>query len=137
MSAIQITSPIKEALHPARGAGQAIAKPRHRADAREDATWVRWLVIAVAVGFLGLFIVLPLVCVLTEALAKGVAAYFAALTDPDTLAAIRLTFVAAAISVAVGLARVIHNPICGVPEDRRCLKAFTGRSFFIVYSAPS
>ena len=103
MSAIQITSPIKEALHPARGAGQATAKPRHRADAREDATWVRWLVIAVAVGFLGLFIVLPLVCVLTEALAKGVAAYFAALTDPDTLAAIRLTFVAAAISVAANV----------------------------------
>ena len=68
---------------------------------------MRWTVIALAVGFLGLFIVLPLLCVLTEALRKGVAAYLAALSDPDTLAAIRLTLIAAAISV-------IANVIFGV-----------------------
>ncbi|MGB6800309.1 MAG: sulfate ABC transporter permease subunit CysW [Xanthobacteraceae bacterium] len=72
-------------------------------DAREDAPWVRVVVVAIAVGFMSLFIVLPLGCVLTEALAKGVAAYFAALTDPDTLAAIRLTLLAAAISVVANM----------------------------------
>jgi sulfate transport system permease protein len=53
----------------------------------------------VATLFLGLFIVLPLVCVFTQAFAKGVQAYLAALRDPDTLSAIRLTLVIAAISV--------------------------------------
>ncbi|HSZ67879.1 MAG TPA: sulfate ABC transporter permease subunit CysW [Xanthobacteraceae bacterium] len=81
----------------------APAMPQHRIDAREDAPWVRFVVIAIAVGFMSLFIVLPLACVLTEALAKGVAAYFAALTNPDTLAAIRLTLLAAAISVVANM----------------------------------
>ena len=103
MSAIQVTAALKaeprSAKASARGAAQAPAIPQHRINAREDAPWVRCIVIAIAVGFMGLFIVLPLACVLTEAFAKGVAAYMAALTDPDTLDAIRLTLLAAAISV--------------------------------------
>jgi sulfate/thiosulfate transport system permease protein len=102
MSALQITASAAPKL--SRAATRAQATPRRRIDAREDAPWVRWLVITVAVGFLGLFIVLPLVCVLTEALSKGIAACFAALTDPDTLAAIRLTLLAAAISVLANVA---------------------------------
>jgi sulfate transport system permease protein len=101
MSAVQITASAGPKLP--RAAAQAPAVPRGKIDAREDAQWVRWLVIALAVGFLGLFIVLPLICVLTEALSKGIAAYFTALTDPDTLAAIRLTLFAAAISVAANV----------------------------------
>jgi sulfate/thiosulfate transport system permease protein len=99
MTTVQITAAIKRAPKPERIAAPAPAIAHRRIDAREDAPWVRWLVISVAVGFLGLFIVLPLLCVLTQAFAKGVAAYFAALTDPDTLAAIQLTLLAAAISV--------------------------------------
>jgi sulfate transport system permease protein len=76
---------------------------RHHADARSDPAWVRWSVIAVAAGFMGLFIVLPLVCVFAQAFAKGVGAYFSALGDPDTLSAIRLTLLIAAISVATNL----------------------------------
>ncbi|MGB7890267.1 MAG: sulfate ABC transporter permease subunit CysW [Xanthobacteraceae bacterium] len=107
MSAVQITAPIKAEPKPAplsaRSAARAPATPRRRIDAREDAPWVRVVVVAIAVGFMSLFIVLPLACVLTEALAKGVADYFAALTDPDTLAAIRLTLLAAAISVVANM----------------------------------
>jgi sulfate transport system permease protein len=107
MSAVQITAPIKAEPKPAplsaRSAARAPATPRRRIDAREDAPWVRVVVVGIAVGFMSLFIVLPLACVLTEALAKGVAAYFAALTDPDTLAAIRLTLLAAAISVVANM----------------------------------
>lgn len=88
---------------PAQLSTQAAAAPRHRVDAREDAPWVRFIVVAVAVAFMGLFVVLPLACVMTEAFAKGVAAYFAALTDPDTLAAITLTLLAAAISVVANV----------------------------------
>src|SRR5262249_6821213 len=109
MSAVQVTAAARTKIPatPALAAARSAATPRRKIDAREDAPWVRWTVIAVAVGFLALFIVLPLICVLTEALRKGMAAYFAALTDADTLAAIRLTLMAAAISV-------IANVIFGV-----------------------
>jgi sulfate transport system permease protein len=64
---------------------------------------VRWLLICVSVCFLGLFIVLPLINVFTQAFSKGVEAYVAALTDPDSLAAIRLTLLVAATSVALNV----------------------------------
>jgi len=87
-------------------AGRAHAVKRRtlgHVDARADPAWVRVLVIASAVMFLGLFIVLPLVCVFTQAFAKGVDAYFAAIRNPDTLSAIRLTLVVAAISVVANV----------------------------------
>ena len=67
---------------------------------REDPAWARLSVIAITVVFLGFFIVLPLVNVFAQAFAKGVRAYFEALSDPDSLAAIRLTLIVAALSVA-------------------------------------
>jgi sulfate transport system permease protein len=79
------------------------ARDGRPSDARADPTWVRWTVIAVAVGFLSLFVLLPLVNVFVQAFAKGAAAYVAALTEPDALAAIRLTLIAAAISVTLNL----------------------------------
>jgi sulfate/thiosulfate transport system permease protein len=82
-----------------RGAG-ARADVRPKTDVRADAPWIRWLLIGVTVLFLGIFIALPLVCVFSMALANGVAAYFAALGDADTLAAVRLTLMVAAVSVA-------------------------------------
>jgi len=71
-----------------------------RPDARTDPPWIRAVAIGSTVAFLGLFIVLPLVSVFTQALAKGATTYIAALHDADTLTAIRLTLVIAAISVA-------------------------------------
>ncbi|MGB7833667.1 MAG: sulfate ABC transporter permease subunit CysW [Xanthobacteraceae bacterium] len=79
------------------------AAGRRTLDARADPTWVRWLLICVSVCFLGLFIVLPLIIVFTQAFSKGVEAYVAALTDPDSLAAIRLTLLVAATSVALNI----------------------------------
>jgi len=67
--------------------------------ATRDAPWVRWSLTAVALLFLAGFLVLPLAAVFTEALRKGVGVYFRALIDHDALAAIRLTLLAAAISV--------------------------------------
>jgi sulfate transport system permease protein len=72
-------------------------------DARADPAWVRWTIVAVSVSFLGIFIVLPLVNVFSQAFSKGIDVYLAALGDPDTLAAIRLTLVTAAISVVLNL----------------------------------
>ena len=64
---------------------------------------VRWLLIAVALAFLGLFLVLPLLTVFAQALAKGWGAYFTAFAEPDAQAAIRLTLLVAAIAVPFNL----------------------------------
>ena len=60
---------------------------------------VRWTLITVALVFLALFLVLPLVAVFSQAFEKGHEAYLAALVEPDTLAAIKLTLITAAIVV--------------------------------------
>jgi len=60
---------------------------------------VRRLLIGAALAFLGLFLVLPLASVFAEAFARGVGFYFHSFDDPNTLAAIRLTLIAAAIAV--------------------------------------
>jgi sulfate transport system permease protein len=64
---------------------------------------VRWLLIAVALAFLGVFLVVPLVAVFAYALQKGVGAYFAAILEPEAWSAIRLTLLAAAIAVPLNL----------------------------------
>ena len=65
--------------------------------------WVRVLLITAALTFLGLFLLLPLVAVFTEALRNGFNTYVDALLDPDAQAAIRLTLLAAAIAVPANL----------------------------------
>jgi sulfate/thiosulfate transport system permease protein len=70
---------------------------------RQDGTAVRWVIIGVAVAFLGIFIVMPLVAVFAQAFERGFYAYAAALTEPDAVAAIRLTLLVAVISVSVNL----------------------------------
>jgi len=65
---------------------------------------VRWLLIGVALVFLVLVLFVPLLAVFAKALAPGVAAFAAAVRDPDTLAAVRLTLVTAGIAVPVNVA---------------------------------
>jgi sulfate transport system permease protein len=91
MAAVVATS-LADARRPA-------ALPR----ATHEAAWVRWLLTAVALWFVGGFLVLPLAAVFTEALRRGFGAYFAAFADPDALAAIRLTLLTAAIAVPCNL----------------------------------
>lgn len=64
---------------------------------------VRWLLIAIAIVFLVLFLLLPLLTVIVEAFSKGLGAYAAALTEPDAVAALRLTLTVAAIAVPFNL----------------------------------
>ena len=68
-----------------------------------EPTWVRWTLIGIALGFIFLFLVLPLAAVFTEALRKGVGAYLEALQEPDAWTAIRLTLLTAAIAVPLNL----------------------------------
>jgi sulfate transport system permease protein len=74
-----------------------------RDDLRTEHRLVRGVIIAMAVMFLAVFVVLPLVVVFAQAFSKGIGAYFAALSDPEALSAIRLTLMVAAISVGLNL----------------------------------
>src|ERR1051326_7497187 len=60
---------------------------------------VRWAITAAVLAFLTLFLFVPLAVVFSSALAKGVGAYWSAVAEPDALAALRLTLLAAAIAV--------------------------------------
>jgi sulfate transport system permease protein len=75
--------------------------PRRAAPRRVTAEppFVRRLLIGVALLFLGLFLVVPLAAVFTEAFAKGIGFYFHTFNDANTLSAIKLTFITAAIAV--------------------------------------
>ena len=64
---------------------------------------VRWLLIAIALTFLVLFLLAPLAVVFSEAFRNGMDAYRAAVTDPIALAAVRLTLLTAAIVVPINV----------------------------------
>jgi sulfate transport system permease protein len=69
-----------------------------------EPNWVRYTLIAVALSFMFLFLVLPLAAVFTEALRKGADAYWEALKEPDAWSSIQLTLITAAIAVPLNLA---------------------------------
>jgi sulfate/thiosulfate transport system permease protein len=79
------------------------APPALRSPALAEPPPVRWLLIGVALAFLALFLLLPLVIVFEQALRGGIGAYIASIAEPDALAAMRLTLVAAAVAVPVNL----------------------------------
>ena len=68
-----------------------------------EASWVRWLLIGLALAFMLLFLVLPLAAVFAEALRKGLGAYLEGLREPDAWSAIRLTLLTAVIAVPLNL----------------------------------
>ena len=84
---------------------------------------VRWLLTALALGFMGLFLVLPLAAVFVEALRGGWQAYWDALKEPDALAAIRLTLLTAAIAVPMNLVFGVAAAWCIAKFE------FRGKSF--------
>src|SRR5882757_868360 len=84
-------------------AGKLPVTQQLAAAATGEPTAVRWTLIGIAVFFLALFIFLPLTIVFSQAFAKGVGVYWASLRQPDALAAIRLTLLAAGIAVPLNL----------------------------------
>jgi sulfate/thiosulfate transport system permease protein len=86
-----------------RTAAMSSRQVKPASDVRADPTPMRWAVIAIAIAFLTLFIVVPLLNVFAQAFSKGLTAYFSAVSSPDAVAAITLTLIAAAISVALNL----------------------------------
>lgn len=76
---------------------------RAATDATTEPRWVQVALIAVALLFLAGFLLLPLLLVFVEALANGLPAFVAAVTEPDALAAIRLTLLVTLIVVPLNL----------------------------------
>jgi sulfate/thiosulfate transport system permease protein len=86
---------------------------------------VRALLIAVALAFFVLFLLLPLLVVFTEALRQGLLAYWTALAEPDALAAMRLTLLTAFVVVPI-------NTLFGVAAAWGIAKfTFAGKNLLI------
>ena len=74
-----------------------------RSAVSQEPAWVRAVLMVIAFGFLGIFLVLPLGAVLHAALSKGLGAYLAAVSAPDTRSALRLTLLSAGIAVPLNI----------------------------------
>lgn len=106
--------------------GAAAASRQHRVQAgTTEAAWVRYTLIALALGFMALFLVLPLAAVFTEALRKGWGAYVDGLLEPDAWSAIRLTLLAAVIAVPLNLVFGVAAAWCIAKFN------FRGKAFLI------
>jgi len=81
----------------------AAAAPGRARAATTESVWVQWALIGTALAFLTAFLFVPLAVVFVEAFKKGAGVYLAAVRDPDALSAIRLTLIAAGISVPLNL----------------------------------
>jgi len=69
----------------------------------EESPFIKWTLITIALGFCFVFLLLPLVNVFAQDLAKGWSYYWQSLTQPDSWAAIRLTLIVAAVSVPLNI----------------------------------
>jgi len=78
--------------------------PRLSRAAADDPLWLKVILVSVACGFVGLFLVLPLAVVFTEAFRNGVGAYVRSIREPAAWEAIKLTLITTAIALPLNLA---------------------------------
>jgi len=71
--------------------------------ANTEPRWLQWILISIALLFIGLFLIVPLVAIFTQAFAKGADVYWAAITEPDALSAIKLTLLVLIISLPINI----------------------------------
>jgi len=77
--------------------------PTHAVNSTGEPAWLRCTLIGIALVFVGLFLILPLAAVFTEALRKGAEAFLDAFKEPDAWSAIKLTLLITAIAVPLNL----------------------------------
>lgn len=100
--------------------------PSH-SNATQESPLAKWILVSLAVGFAGIFLLLPLLNVFAQAFAGGWSAYWDALKDPDTVSAIRLTLLVALISVPA-------NVIFGLAASWAIAKFnFPGKSILLTF----
>ncbi|MDB6062713.1 MAG: cysW [Verrucomicrobiaceae bacterium] len=101
------------------------ARPAATARPQQEADWVRYALTGAALFVIALFLILPLLTVLVEGLRKGWDAYFSALVEPNTLSAIKLTLIVAAIAVPL-------NTVFGVAAAWTIARfEFTGKNILL------
>ena len=93
--------------------------------ARRGNALARRLLIAGAWLVFALFLLLPLLVVLSEAFKQGVGTFFTAILEPDALAALKLTLIAVAISVPLNLVFGVSAAWCVSKYE------FTGKSLLV------
>jgi sulfate transport system permease protein len=67
----------------------------------KEPRWIKPVLIGIALAFFGIFIVIPLFTIFSQALGSGFTTYLRAFSDPDIFASIRLTLLTALICVPV------------------------------------
>ncbi|CAH0204004.1 sulfate ABC transporter permease subunit CysW [Peribacillus simplex] len=94
-------------------------------NATKEPKSIQWVLISIVLLFLTLFLVVPLIAIFVKAFEKGAEAYFAAITHPDALAAIKLTLIVVLITLPL-------NAIFGVVAAWTITKYdFKGKNFLI------
>lgn len=83
--------------------GNAFAERLQSRDATREPVWVRYTLLSIALIFFLSCLILPLILVFVEAFKQGVAVYVQALIAPDTLSAVKLTLLTAAIAVPLNV----------------------------------
>jgi sulfate transport system permease protein len=108
------------------GSLRGAARFEQRAATR-DSPWIKGLILSLSLIFFAVFILLPLIAVFAEAFRKGWMVYRDALVEPDALAAIKLTLIAAGISVPLNL-------VFGIAAAWAITKfQFRGKQFLITF----
>jgi sulfate transport system permease protein len=91
----------------------------------EDPLWLKAVLGAITIGFIGILLLLPLVLVFQEAFAKGAGAFALSILEPDALASVRLSLTAAAIAVPL-------NTLFGIAAAWSIAKFdFPGKTFLV------
>ncbi|MDB5540861.1 MAG: cysW [Devosia sp.] len=102
-----------------------LVPPEEHTRPTTERPWVRRTLIGIAVVFMGLVLVLPLLLVFVEAFRKGAETYFAAFSDRNSQSAITLTLLVAAIAVPLNLVFGVAAAWCVAKYE------FWGKSFLI------
>jgi sulfate/thiosulfate transport system permease protein len=94
-------------------------------DPRAEPVWLRWSLGGLALGYLGVFLVVPLAAVFFQAFSKGWRLWLQAVSDPIALSAVKLTLLVTAIVVPV-------NAVCGLAAAWAVTRfRFRGRNLLI------
>ncbi|TEU30134.1 sulfate ABC transporter permease subunit CysW [Alkanindiges illinoisensis] len=83
--------------------GNALSDRLQSRDATRESPLVRYIILTISLIFFASCLLLPLILVFVEAFKQGIQVYVHALIDPDTLAAVKLTLLTAAIAVPVNV----------------------------------
>jgi sulfate transport system permease protein len=91
----------------------------------DDPVWLKLVLGTLAFGFIAVLLLLPLALVFKEAFAGGLSAFWAAITEPDSLSAVRLSLMVAVIAVPL-------NTVFGIAAAWAIAKFdFAGKTFLV------